>query len=86
MLHRKHRGKIVTCYEYGVLSPVQKLVELDEETWAFKSNTNDDLMMNYTLLQALDSLSVEGWDLVIPYELGFILRKQIRRHVPEAHL
>jgi hypothetical protein len=86
MLHRKHRGKIVTCYEYGMLTQVRGLVEAEEETWKFESNTNEDLMVNYSLFQALDNLSMEGWDLVIKHELGFILRKQIKRHVPEPSL
>jgi hypothetical protein len=59
---------------------------LEEEIWRFESNTNADTMTNYSLTQALDNLSMEGWDLVIQYKLGFILRKQIRRHVPEASL
>lgn len=86
MLHRKHRGKIVTCNVYGMLTQVQSMDGQEEEIWRFESDTNSDTMMNYSLFQALDNLSMEGWNLVIQYKLGFILRKQIRRHVPEASL
>ncbi|UQZ36524.1 hypothetical protein C2I18_25110 [Paenibacillus sp. PK3_47] len=86
MLQRKHRGKMVTCYVYGKLFPVRSLAEHEEEKWYFEYNDNEDLMVNYNLIQALNNLSLEGWELVIQHELGFILRKQIRRHVPEASL
>ncbi|MNC62875.1 hypothetical protein D3C75_1129480 [compost metagenome] len=39
---------------------------------------------NKGLPQALGSLSIEDWNLVISYKFGFILREQIRRNVPEA--
>ena len=85
MLQRKRRGKIVSFYEYGELSQVRSIVEEVEETWSFLSNNNDDLMMNYSLIQALDNLSREGWDLVCVDQRKYILRKLVRRHIPEAH-
>lgn len=46
MLQRKHRGKIISCYEYGVLSQGQSIVENGEETWVFQAENHENLMMN----------------------------------------
>ncbi|WP_379141989.1 hypothetical protein [Paenibacillus sp. sgz500992] len=84
MLQRKHRGKIISCYEYGVLSQGQSIVENGEETWVFQAENHENLMMNYSLIQAFNDLLMEGWELVAENKINYILRKSIKRHASSS--
>ncbi|GBF78255.1 hypothetical protein PA598K_06873 [Paenibacillus sp. 598K] len=72
--------KLVECYEYGSL---KKLHNPEEESWLFQAYNREYEFINSTLIETLDELSMEGWDLVCPGELGYILRKPVLKEEPK---
>jgi hypothetical protein len=78
MLHRR-KQKMIKCYEYATLSTA---LDVEEERWIVQSEASSIDLMNYNLIQALDQLSLEGWDLVCQGEDGYILRTQVEKQEP----
>jgi len=76
----KKAAKIIQYYKHGELT---QTVYEDEETWVFNSSGYELLDINCTLFQALDDLSIEGWELICKSDQGYILRKPAEMEEPE---
>jgi hypothetical protein len=72
--------KLIKCYEYGTL---RQAIMAEEETWVFETHNFEYVFMNSTFIQALDDMSMEGWDLVCKGDLEFILRTPVEKLEPQ---
>ncbi|PQP89655.1 hypothetical protein, partial [Paenibacillus sp. AR247] len=72
--------KLIKCFEYGELTRGT----YDEiMAWIFRSSDYEFVNINCTLYEALDDLSMEGWDLVCKDDLVYILRKPTEKEEPQ---
>ncbi|WP_315795304.1 hypothetical protein [Paenibacillus sp. BIC5C1] len=77
----KKTPKLIKCFEHGELI---RTVYDKEETWIFNSIGYESVNINCTLIQALDDLSMEGWELICKGEQqGYILRKPAEKEEPQ---
>lgn len=74
--------KLIKCFEYGELT---RGINDEMETWFFRSSDYEFTNINCTLYEALDDLSMEGWDLVCKDDLGYILRKPTEKEEPQPY-
>jgi hypothetical protein len=76
----KKSPKLIKYFEHGEL--IHSIYE-KSETWTFYSNNFTFRNVNCSLLEALDDLSVEGWELVCKGEQAYILRKPAEKEEPQ---
>jgi hypothetical protein len=72
--------KLIKCYEYGTLRNVPRA---EEETWIFVSPGLEFTYLNSNIIETLDELSMEGWDLVCKDGLEYILRTPVEKQEPQ---
>ncbi|WP_339851198.1 hypothetical protein MKY42_11700 [Paenibacillus sp. FSL W7-1088] len=72
--------KLIKYFEHGEL--IHSTYE-ESETWTFYSKNFTFWNVNCTLMEAIDDLSAEGWELICKGEQGYILRKPAEKEEPQ---